>query len=152
MAIELANRRQGANIQTKVEELEELNQSFRNRDKMKDDAIAQLSDQLMAISIIRNTNNCSFLFIHFTFFILFSKERPKLNIKTWTVICKLFYCNHITHILSCNSECSFNLFLQTGHIALSSLFICNTLQQYCNQNILLIIFYMFDNNQIIITS
>jgi hypothetical protein len=50
MAIELANRRQGANIQTKVEELEELNQSFRNRDKMKDDAIAQLSDQLMAIS------------------------------------------------------------------------------------------------------
>jgi hypothetical protein len=50
MAIELANRRQGANVQTKVEELEELNQSFRNRDKMKDDAIAQLSDQLMAIS------------------------------------------------------------------------------------------------------
>jgi hypothetical protein len=48
MAIELANRRQGANIQTKVEELEELNQSFRNRDKMKDDAIAQLSGQLMA--------------------------------------------------------------------------------------------------------
>jgi integrase len=33
--------RQGADIQTKVEELEELNQSLRNRDKMKDDAIAQ---------------------------------------------------------------------------------------------------------------
>ena len=31
-------------------ELEKLNQSKRNRDKMKDDAIAQLSDQLMAIS------------------------------------------------------------------------------------------------------
>ena len=42
--------RQGADIQTKVEELEELNQSMRNRDKMKDDAIAQLSDQLLAIS------------------------------------------------------------------------------------------------------
>ncbi|MFL6359665.1 MAG: tyrosine-type recombinase/integrase [Nitrososphaeraceae archaeon] len=37
--------RQGADIQTKVEELEELNQSLRNRDKMKDDAIAQLSDR-----------------------------------------------------------------------------------------------------------
>jgi hypothetical protein len=38
------------NIQTKVEELEELNQSMRNRDKMKDDAIAQLSDRLMALT------------------------------------------------------------------------------------------------------
>jgi hypothetical protein len=42
--------RQGADIQSKVEELEELNQSFRNRDKMKDDAIAQLSDQVMALT------------------------------------------------------------------------------------------------------
>ena len=42
--------RQGADIQTKVEELEELNQALRNRDKMKDDAIAQLSDQLLALS------------------------------------------------------------------------------------------------------
>ena len=42
--------RQGADIQTKVEELEMVNQSLRNRDKLKDDAIAQLSDQLMAIS------------------------------------------------------------------------------------------------------
>src|SRR5919197_285931 len=41
---------QGADIQTKVEELEELNQSLRNRDKMKDDAIAQLSDQVMALT------------------------------------------------------------------------------------------------------
>ena len=32
--------RQGADIQTKVEELEQLNQSMRDRDKMKDDAIA----------------------------------------------------------------------------------------------------------------
>ena len=42
--------RQGADIQSKVEELEELNQSLRNRDKMKDDAIAHLSDQLIAIT------------------------------------------------------------------------------------------------------
>ncbi|MGB8937577.1 MAG: site-specific integrase [Candidatus Nitrosopolaris sp.] len=42
--------RQGADIQTKVEELEELNQSLRNRDKVKDDAIAQLSDQLIDLS------------------------------------------------------------------------------------------------------
>ena len=36
----------------KVEELEEPNQSIRSRDKMKDDdAIVQLSDQLLAISI-----------------------------------------------------------------------------------------------------
>jgi integrase len=42
--------RQGADIQTKVEELEHLNQSMRDRDKMKDDAIAHLSDQLIAIT------------------------------------------------------------------------------------------------------
>ena len=42
--------RQGADIQSKVKELEEVNHSLRNRDKMKDDAIAQLSDQLMAIT------------------------------------------------------------------------------------------------------
>jgi hypothetical protein len=47
--IERANERQRADIQIKVEELEELNQSLRNRDKMKDDAIAQLSDQVMAL-------------------------------------------------------------------------------------------------------
>jgi hypothetical protein len=33
-----------------VEELEELNQSLRRRDKLKDDAIAQLSDQLVSLS------------------------------------------------------------------------------------------------------
>jgi ABC-type transporter Mla subunit MlaD len=42
--------RQGADIQTKVEELEEVNQSLRQRDKLKDDAISQLSDQLMALT------------------------------------------------------------------------------------------------------
>jgi hypothetical protein len=42
--------RQGADIQTKVEELEQINQSMRDRDKMKDDAIAHLSDQLVAIT------------------------------------------------------------------------------------------------------
>jgi hypothetical protein len=34
--------RQGADIQTKVERLQELNQAFGNRDKMNDDSIAQL--------------------------------------------------------------------------------------------------------------
>src|SRR5213593_2721967 len=43
--------RQGADIQTKVEELEELNQSLRQRDRAKDDAITQLSDQLVALSV-----------------------------------------------------------------------------------------------------
>ena len=42
--------RQGADIQTKVEELEILNQSLRDRDKLKDDAIAHLSDQLIALT------------------------------------------------------------------------------------------------------
>ncbi|MGA8083661.1 MAG: hypothetical protein WB988_17550 [Candidatus Nitrosopolaris sp.] len=40
--------RRGADIQSKVEELEQLNQSMRDRDKTKDDAIAHLSDQLIA--------------------------------------------------------------------------------------------------------
>ena len=41
--------RQGADIQTKIEELEQLNQSMRDQDEMKDEAIAHLSDQLIAI-------------------------------------------------------------------------------------------------------
>jgi NAD-dependent DNA ligase len=41
--------RQGADIQTKIEELEQLNQSMRDHDKMKDEAIAHLSDQLIVI-------------------------------------------------------------------------------------------------------
>ena len=43
-------KRQGADLQSKVEELEELNRSLRNRDKLKDDAIVQISDQLMTLS------------------------------------------------------------------------------------------------------
>ena len=43
--------RQGADIQSKVEELEDVNSSLRERDKVKDDAIVHLSDQLLAISI-----------------------------------------------------------------------------------------------------
>ncbi|MGC2427724.1 MAG: hypothetical protein WA421_11870 [Nitrososphaeraceae archaeon] len=42
--------RQGADIQSKVEELEDVNSSLRERDKAKDDAIAHLSDQLLALS------------------------------------------------------------------------------------------------------
>jgi hypothetical protein len=42
--------RQGADMQSKVEESEEINSSLRERDKVKDDAIAYLSDQLLAIS------------------------------------------------------------------------------------------------------
>jgi hypothetical protein len=37
-------------IQTKVEEMKGLNQSLRHRDKVKDDAISQLSDQLVSLS------------------------------------------------------------------------------------------------------
>ena len=41
--------RQGADIQSKVKELEQINnQSLRNRDQLKDDAISQLSGQLVA--------------------------------------------------------------------------------------------------------
>jgi hypothetical protein len=42
--------RQGADTRSKAGELKELNESLRNRDRMKDDAIAQLSDQLMALT------------------------------------------------------------------------------------------------------
>jgi hypothetical protein len=36
--------------QSKVEELKALNQAMRDRDKLKDDAIAHLSDQLIALT------------------------------------------------------------------------------------------------------
>jgi hypothetical protein len=36
--------------QSKVQELWELSEALKNRDKMKDDAIAQLSDQVMALT------------------------------------------------------------------------------------------------------
>jgi len=42
--------RQGADIQSKIEELNEMNQSLRQRDKVKDDAISQLSDQLLTLT------------------------------------------------------------------------------------------------------
>ena len=42
--------RQGADMQSKVEELEQLNQAIMSRDKLKDDAIAHLSDQLIALT------------------------------------------------------------------------------------------------------
>lgn len=35
---------------TRVEKLEVVNQPLRNRDKLKDDAISQLSDQLMVLT------------------------------------------------------------------------------------------------------
>jgi hypothetical protein len=42
--------RQGADIMSKVNELEEVNQSLRERDKSKDDAITMLSEQLVTIT------------------------------------------------------------------------------------------------------
>ena len=49
--IEWVNERQKAGIKSKVEELEEINQWLRNRDKNKDNAVAQqLSDQVMALT------------------------------------------------------------------------------------------------------
>jgi len=42
--------RHGADILSKVNELEEVNQSLRERDKNKDDAITMLSDQLLTIT------------------------------------------------------------------------------------------------------
>jgi len=42
--------RQGADMQSKVEELEQLNQAMMNRDKLKGDAIAHLSDKLIALT------------------------------------------------------------------------------------------------------
>jgi hypothetical protein len=42
--------RQGADILSKVEELEDVNSSLRELDKAKDDTIAHLSDQLLALS------------------------------------------------------------------------------------------------------
>ena len=39
--------RQGGDIQTNVEELEDLNQSLRQRNKVKDDAIAQYPIRLL---------------------------------------------------------------------------------------------------------
>ena len=43
-------KRQGADIQSKIEELEIINVSLRERDKMKDDIISGLSDKLITLS------------------------------------------------------------------------------------------------------
>jgi hypothetical protein len=37
-------------MQSRVDELEQINQAMRDRDKLKDDAIAHLSDQLIALT------------------------------------------------------------------------------------------------------
>jgi hypothetical protein len=37
-------------MQSRVDELEQLNQAMRDRDKLKDDAITHLSDQLIALT------------------------------------------------------------------------------------------------------
>ena len=43
--------RQGADLQTKIEELQIINQSLREKnDKMKEDIIANLSDKLIVLS------------------------------------------------------------------------------------------------------
>jgi hypothetical protein len=42
--------RQGANIMSKISELEEVNQSLRERDRSKDYTTAMLSDQLLTIT------------------------------------------------------------------------------------------------------
>ena len=53
-------------MESKVEELEDLNQAFRNRDKMKDDAIAQLSDQVMALTArMQENKKCKLQYFYF---------------------------------------------------------------------------------------
>ena len=42
--------RQGADLQTKIEELRIINQSLRENDNVKEDALAHLSDQLLVLS------------------------------------------------------------------------------------------------------
>jgi hypothetical protein len=42
--------RQGSDIQSKIDELQMLNQSLRERDKTKDDSISMLADQLMTLT------------------------------------------------------------------------------------------------------
>jgi len=43
--------RQGADLQTKIKELQQINQSLRENDKVKEDALAHLSDQLLDLRI-----------------------------------------------------------------------------------------------------
>lgn len=42
--------RQVADLQTKIEELQEINKILREKDKMKEDVISNLSDKLMILS------------------------------------------------------------------------------------------------------
>jgi hypothetical protein len=42
--------RQGADLQTKIEELQDINQVLREKDKMKEDVITNLSDKLIMLS------------------------------------------------------------------------------------------------------
>ena len=43
-------KRQGADLETKIEELKDINQVLREKDKMKEDVIASLSDKLIVLS------------------------------------------------------------------------------------------------------
>ncbi len=42
--------RKGADLETKIEELQDVNQALREKDKMKEDVIANLSDKLIMLS------------------------------------------------------------------------------------------------------
>ena len=42
--------RQGADLETKIEELQDINHVLREKDKMKEDVIANLSDKLIMLS------------------------------------------------------------------------------------------------------
>ena len=41
---------QGVDLETKIEELKDINQVLREKDKMKEDVIANLSDKLIMLS------------------------------------------------------------------------------------------------------
>jgi len=43
-------KRQNADLETKIEELQDINQVLREKDKMKEDVIANLSDKLIMLS------------------------------------------------------------------------------------------------------
>ena len=43
-------KRQGADLETKIEELQDINQVLREKDKMKEDVITNLSDKLIMLS------------------------------------------------------------------------------------------------------
>ena len=43
-------KRQNADLETKIEELQDINQVLREKDKMKEDFIANLSDKLIMLS------------------------------------------------------------------------------------------------------